>query len=230
MSNHLLSLFWTWLVQASPWLQGLFGGAGVTLLWEGVVKPRRERHSLAHVLAEEVAFNLQLAVGQLVMFEHNPAGIPSDLKFLNKVYESLTPRIGELDTELIGDVVLFYATLDSLNARPTMWADTFERLRTIQREEHDEVSASITRAQHERELRTELDVQLRVCKRGIASCIERARTLLPRLRRAALPWWRLDYYVRRKKTLSFEQVRADVAKRADALGILGPRPEQSPPA
>ena len=36
----------SWWTDLSPWLQGLFGGAGVTLLWEGVLKPVRERRSL----------------------------------------------------------------------------------------------------------------------------------------------------------------------------------------
>jgi hypothetical protein len=62
-----------WLTEVSPWVQGLFGGTGATLFWEGILKPVRARRSLAHVLAEEVAHNLQYAAEQRLYLDKDNA-------------------------------------------------------------------------------------------------------------------------------------------------------------
>jgi len=92
----------------------MFGGAGVTLLWEGFLKPRREQRAVAFALGRESSHNLSScrALG-------NPSdanfAFPLDLHLSDVVFQSLSNRIGEL-REVAGDLVVTYHDVHVLNA------------------------------------------------------------------------------------------------------------------
>src|SRR3954467_15148053 len=98
-----------WWSSAAPWIQGALGGAGVTMLWEGLLKPRRERRSLAHVLAQEVEVNLQLAQLMKKDRTRDPRNLPpaETPPFETLVYRTLLPRLGELPSRIVRDVLRF---------------------------------------------------------------------------------------------------------------------------
>ena len=45
-----------------------------------------------------------------------------------------------------------------------------------------------------------------VYKSSLEKLVERANGLLPKLRRASIPYWRLDYLIRQKKQLTPEEL------------------------
>jgi hypothetical protein len=214
-----LSAVGSWLAGASPWIQGLFGGAGATLLWEGFLKPRRERRSLTHVLAEEVALNLELGANHIEWFNHNPKGVPQDFRFLTTVYESVAERLGALPTRLVGEIVLLYAGMDAVNRIPSHFAHALERRDEMRMEQGrlqgPGVFAKISVAARE----TELEMQLKTFRNGLEKAFERANRILPKLRRASISTWRLDQRFRKKSYLSVDQIKQNVAGHAERLGL-----------
>ncbi len=186
----------------SPWIQGLFGGTGATLFWEGILKPVRARRSLAHVLAEEVGHNLQYAAGQRLLLDKNPRGIPSDFSLSTQVYKALLPRIGELP-RLVGEIVLLYRSIEALNAIPESFTVVFNKF-------HDpEGQPDYVLVQ----LEEQINGHLGVYRTGLESVVNRANTLLPKLRKASLPWYRIDTRLRKPKLLSLDEL----AKTVDQL-------------
>ena len=194
----------SWVTEISPWIQGLFGGTGATLFWEGILKPVRARRSLAHVLAEEVGHNLQYAAGQRLLVDKNPGGIPSDFSLSTQVYEALLPRIGELP-KLVGEIVLLYRSIEALNAIPESFTVAFNKF-------HDpEGQPTYVLAQ----LKEQLNGYLGVYRTGLESVVNRANTLLPKLRRASVPWYRLDLRLRKPKLLSLDELGRTVEQLAN---------------
>jgi hypothetical protein len=185
-----------WLTDLSPWLQGLFGGAGITLLWEGFLKPGRDRRSLAHVLAEELSLTVQYAAGQRLYIKHNPKGMPGDFAICDAVFTAVAPRLGELP-DLVGEIVLFYHGVRDLNRLPALYADALDQYRRGKPPEQ---------AIHDRQM----DSVLGVYRTGLEKCVERANALLPKLRRASIPWYRIDLRLRKPKVLSLDSLARDV--------------------
>ena len=192
-----------WLTELSPWIQGLFGGTGATLVWEGILKPVRARRSVAHVLAEEVAHNLQYSAGQRLLLDKNPRGIPNDFSLSTGVYEALLPRIGELP-KLVAEIVLLYRSIEALNAIPESFTVALNKLQDPEG--------------HPRHVFTQLEEQvnafLGVYRTGLESVVNRASTLLPKLRKASVPWYRLDLRLRKPKLLSLDELGKTVEQLA----------------
>jgi hypothetical protein len=205
----LLHGFWRWWADAQPWLQGLFGGAGALLLWEGVLKPKRERRALAHALAEELSHNLQYAVGQRLYLEHNPKSIPMDFELSEIVFSAVRAKFGELRPH-VGAIMLVYRQIQALNKLPAAYKETLLRY-NAENTTIPEVNADPSRGGRIAELDRELNSMLGVYKSGLEVIVGRVNTLLPRLRRAAVPLWRLDYYLRPKKLLSITEAAENVA-------------------
>jgi hypothetical protein len=194
-----------WWPAAAPWVQGLFGWAGATLLWEAVLKPARERRSLSHVLADEVAVNLQIAAMQQEYVQRNPKGIPADFAFVTVGFSALAGRLSELPTKLVGDVIVFYAALTEANKIP----DRFGALVDERKGLGPPGPGSRGRLRHD-QLEAELDRVLVIFNGAINATVDRANALLPRLRRASVPRWRVDYLFRRKRMLTRDELRARV--------------------
>lgn len=184
----------------SLWLQGLFGGAGATLLWEGILKPHRDRRSLAHVLAVEISHNLQYAVGQRLYLNENPKGLPGDFRLSNLVFQSVADRVGDLQ-DLAGDVVLICRQVDELNALPEGFTRALDQY----------LAARGTDQRREVEARAQLDSILSVYRTGLETLIGRLNAVLPQLRRRSIAWYRPDQRLAKPKLLKVDDVRKEVA-------------------
>lgn len=217
---------WGWLANSSGLIQGLFGGAGATLLWEGLLKPRREQRNLAHILAEEVSLNIQIAANQIAMFEHNPKSVPQDFRFSTRVFESVAERIGALPTRLVGDVILMYFGMDATNRLPDLFAHTLD-VEDAMIAEMNPIGAfpagPAVQVRHKA-----LGFQIETFKGGVTKGLDRAKELLPALRRAAAPWWQLEHWTGRPFKASFEEdVRKRIADHARKMGfpVRGDEPQ-----
>lgn len=185
-----------WLSGLSPWIQGFFGGAGATLLWEGVLKPRRARRRVAHALAEEIALALTYAASQRLYVKHLPKGVPGDFAMSDVVFNAVAAQLGELP-ELLGEIVIFYQGVRDLNHLPVGFAESLRAYRSA-----EVADQSI----HQREL----DSILGVYRSGLETCVDRANKLLPKLHKAAIPWYRFDRRLRKPRLLSLDQLAKDV--------------------
>jgi hypothetical protein len=197
----------------SPWVQGLFGGAGVTLVWEALLKPRREKRSLARALAEEVAINLQLAAAQHSINQQSSKAIPGDFSFQTAVYHALIARLGELPDLDVARLVGLYAKMDGINKIPPEYAQLIEEWRALPRR-----GAAPLESETSARVKRDLDRAILIFGEGVANVLTLANEILPRLRRASVPLWRLDYIIRRKTYLDMSQVHQDMSRRLQYLG------------
>jgi hypothetical protein len=201
--SSAIAAFVEWLKDMSPVLQGLFGGAGATLLWEGVLKPARERRSLAQVLAEEISLNLQIAAAMRIYLTRDARHVPRDFGFVTGTFTAVANRVGELPTRLVGPVILFYAGLAQANVLPPMYLEIMRRWQDAQ--DNKKAKGHLLPG-----IEAERDRCLILFDGAIDKAIERANELLPYLQRAAVPRWRLDYLVRKKRMLTTSEVQEQV--------------------
>jgi hypothetical protein len=97
---------------------GLFGGAGATLLWELILKPRRERQAVAGALFAEL-----LRIEQYVkafLERSDRSRFPTEFHVSTFVFDSLTSRIGELHLSTLAELVGVYAKMHELNRIPAI--------------------------------------------------------------------------------------------------------------
>lgn len=156
---------------------GLFGGAGVLLLWEVVLKPMRQGRALAEVISAEVSINLELLTAAQSLSK-KLTGVPADLRVSTTVFESVTAQIGDLPPNLVGEVVFLYRYFIDLNAQPQAWVDGVKELRGYQ-------PGSPNYQATERELRRLVAI-FRQC---LSKAIARTELVQPLLLKAASPWW-----------------------------------------
>lgn len=107
---------------------GFLGGLGVPLVWEGILKPRRERSGLAAALAEEVARN----INRLAALQHALARAPTRLPFRPRlssvVFAAIVPRLGEIRHYDIGSIVELYGQFDEVAAEAMRFEPSARRL------------------------------------------------------------------------------------------------------
>ena len=103
-------------------IAGLVGGLGARFIWEGVLKPNRDRRNLAAALAEEISLN----VNRLAAFDFRARAKPSALRrpprMSSGVFSAAVGRLGELRHYDIGRVVELYgvfAAIDEAAVRDT---------------------------------------------------------------------------------------------------------------
>jgi hypothetical protein len=101
-------------------LTALFGGAGATLLWEVLLRPKRDRRNVAEVLSAELSHNMQMLAATAV--NARPDTVPPDLALSTMVFDAVTEKIGELPSETIGEVVFIYRYFQQLNALPLAYS------------------------------------------------------------------------------------------------------------
>ncbi|MBK8058531.1 MAG: hypothetical protein IPK33_11910 [Gemmatimonadetes bacterium] len=166
------------MTQLASLLAGLFGGAGATLLWELVLRPKREQRSIAEILAAEVSLNLQILAGMIVRADAKR--IPGDFHLSTYVFDAAIDRIGELPTDDVGDVVLFYNQLHDLNRKAALFWRSVDDLRALPAD-----------SPHRAIVTAELDSTIATFYGSINRTVTRANILQPRLLRAARPWWSL---------------------------------------
>lgn len=159
-------------------LTGLFGGAGATLLWETVLKPRRERRSVAQVLSAEVSLNLQLLAAALVGADAKK--LPPDFRLSTMVFDAVAERIGELRPDDVGEVVFLYNHFTNLNRLVEFYVQYVDDLRACPPD-----------APHRGTIVSEIQSCIRAFYGSIDKAVNRTNLVQPRLLRAAKPWWSL---------------------------------------
>ena len=162
-----------------PFIGGLFGGAGATLLWEVFVRPVITGRSVAEVLAAEVSMNLEL-LAEFQALSQKRSGIPADLELSTIIFENLVDRIGDLRPDLVGEIVFLYKYFDQINETPKAWVDGVEELRGYQPD-----SENYWKAEHE------LRQMIAVFKQSVEKAITRINLVQPKLLESASPWWSL---------------------------------------
>lgn len=206
------------LSELSPLVQGLFGGAGATLLWELVLRPSRERRQAARVIAQEVSLCLQLAATARYRAEENSSGIAADFSLPTLAFSAIGGSLGALPTEIVGEVVGFYHYVGTLNVLPGNFGSTLDRYRSL---------AIVGDTEERQRLKGDLDDQLAAYRSGLEFLAAAANKLLPKLRRLSMSWWRVDYLLSEKKQLSAADVQraADgaTARHAAALAVVRAR-------
>jgi hypothetical protein len=115
--------------------------------------------------------------------------------------------------------VLLYRQFEALNDLPKPFSDALERF-------HSPDGQHVLTLGR---LQEELNAYLGVYRTGLEAAVDRANTLLPKLRRAAIPWYRLDLRLRKPKLLSLEQLGGNVAqlaldRDAQRRGVTTPNP------
>jgi hypothetical protein len=151
-----------------------------------------------------MAHNLQYAAGQRLYLDHNPKGIPRDFSLSKMVFDAVASRIGELRAE-VGDIVLVYRYIESLNALPEKFETILDQYRIAQKTSDSQVD----------EHRGDLETTLGIYRDSLERLVNLLNNVLPRLRRRATPWYRIDLRIRREPTLSLEDLAARVAQIAE---------------
>ncbi len=95
-------------------LGGLFGGTGWGLLWETVLKPRRERAGILAALRAEIAHNVPVIDMGITVMANPSLYPPWDFAVATTVYTSIADRLDALKPDEITATVSLYADLDLL--------------------------------------------------------------------------------------------------------------------
>ena len=180
-------------------LTALFGGAGATLLWEGILRPKRDRRNVAEVLSAELSHNLQMLAAAAV--NARPDSVPPDFALSTMVFDAVADKIGELPSGTIGEVVFVYRYFQQLNALPLAYGSSVDRLRETPED-----------AKHYQQLRREVQSIIDVYNSYVDKCIDRVNIVQPMLLKAAFPVWSLRGWTRKKsRTLEMREMQARVA-------------------
>ena len=157
---------------------GLIPAAAVELS----LKPRRTRSNVAKVLRVEVALNLKLLGLQSAYRLRQPRAIPADFNLSKTAFEAVAGEIGELEGELLGEVLLIYRKFDYLLEVSQLFGDLVDQ--RFLAEEGSRGQADIER---------HLDTALEAFNRNLDGTIDHANRVLPRLDKAAFtrpPWYK----------------------------------------
>lgn len=103
---------------------GALIGSATTILWETVLRPRRERVSVAAALNAEVAYIVLTVDRYLDQAERHM--VPIDFRAPNTVYQSLSGRLGELPPDISFVLATLYSALDEANALPVHYRTVLE--------------------------------------------------------------------------------------------------------
>jgi hypothetical protein len=178
----LILAFVDQVVGRHPWVVGVLGWAGATVVWEGIVKRSSERRGLAYMLAQELMVNKVLAHGYLEKSEQNPGGIPADLHFSDVAFLAITARLGELPRGVAGPLIIYYDRIRTLNQTSKTFEGFLRRFQDLQKDNTTPMWPSSPALRLERR---HLDATLEVYRRSLNALIEHSNELLPRLWRFA---------------------------------------------
>lgn len=196
----------------SALLLGLFGGIGATVLWELILKPARERRSIAEVVAAEVSINMQLLTAAQVM--GSARKVPPDFAASTMVFDGIVSSIGQLPPAAIREVVFLYRYFHELNRIPAKYVEYVNDLRQVpkgHKGQHDQVQR-------------EIDSCVNVFNSYVDKAITRANITQPLLLKSALPWWSLRRWQHGKsKTLSIDEAAQRVSNASSHRADLADR-------
>lgn len=164
-----------------PALLGLFGGIGATLVWEGLLKPRRERRSIARVLLAENSHNLQMMTAASMIAAEKASGsgpqsVPSDFALSTIAFDALASGIGALPGQVIGEMVYLRAYYQTLNAMPAAFDAALDSARGTSSEQLFKAHGAMT--QH-----------IAIFRQTLDKAIHRVGLVQPLLAAEAYRWW-----------------------------------------
>lgn len=94
---------------------GLFGGVGTTAIWEGWVRPARDRRNLARLLVAEIRLNRREVEHVIASRRESPGFVPLNLSLATATFDARSEAVGGLPEELLPEVVELYARFQNLN-------------------------------------------------------------------------------------------------------------------
>ena len=104
-----------WLSQLLlPMAVALVSGIGGSILWEGVLRARRDRLALVAALRAEIQNNVHHAQ-YYASKRKSRESIPPTFRLQDVVFRAVANRLGDLDPEEIGRVAGCYRLFDELN-------------------------------------------------------------------------------------------------------------------
>jgi hypothetical protein len=187
-------------------LLGLFGGAGATLLWEVLLKPLRERRSVAEVLAAEISLNLQL-LGAVKLYAR-PDKVPPDSELSTMAFDAIAEKVGELPPQTVAEVIFVYRYFKQLSSLPKYYSQFITDLRSTPSD-----------APHRATIEQEIRGCVAVFNSHVEKAIVRINITQPLLLKVAFPWWSPRKFQREpSRDLDLrelaERIRASEAERA----------------
>lgn len=97
-------------------LAGLFGGAGATVLWETVIKPRRDGRAFARLLLAELAVNRVIVKHQIGSHAANPNIPPAKgVTLYSTIFDSSANRLADLTPGVAALTYWAYRYFDRVN-------------------------------------------------------------------------------------------------------------------
>jgi hypothetical protein len=114
-------------------LVGVFGGGATTLLWEGLIKPHRERAAIARAIADEA---YRIATDARQRYEgvnSTKPGANVDVpvsEFACPIFNALAARIGDMPS--LSFIGRFYSAVALANAVRADWEREVQQMRTHQ--------------------------------------------------------------------------------------------------
>jgi hypothetical protein len=165
--------------EIAPWIQGLFGGGAVTLLWELGLKPAREKRALAIGLGAEVSCNLHTVALAKSALRNQPNTIPRDFCVATLTFTAVAPVIGLLGASLVSQLTALYIRFTALNALRERWGTVMDEYRSLSGEQVG------PRTRCEREL----EEMRGVYRVALSETLDLANASLPGLRKAARRWF-----------------------------------------
>jgi len=93
---------------------GLFGGVGATVVWEGLVRPARNRKHLARLLVAEIRMNLRQVEWMIESRKANPEFLPLNLSLGTSIFDSFSAQVGDLPEELLLELIELYTRFRNL--------------------------------------------------------------------------------------------------------------------
>jgi hypothetical protein len=157
-------------------LLGLFGGAGVTLVWELILRPMRERRSIAEVLSAEVSLNMQMLSAAEV--HASATKVPPDFEASTMVFDAVAARIGELPSQAVAEVIFLYRYFKQLNEMPKTYVSLIDELRALSGD-----------SPHRQTVEAEIKACVSVFNGSVAEAINRCNITQPMLLKTAFPRW-----------------------------------------
>jgi hypothetical protein len=129
-------------------LLGLFGGVGATAIWEGLVRPHRDRRNIARSLATEICLNRDRIEQVKVSRRETPRDVPLNVRLSTAAYESLAEKISELPEEILPALMTVYHRFTSINALTTRMADDLQKFQEAPSETEEIFARRLDEAFH----------------------------------------------------------------------------------
>lgn len=180
----------------------------IIIVWEAILKPDREKRSLARVLSQEMSLVMQNAAVAHLRSMDNPKGISPNFSLPTIAFDAVCTQIGYLPSGLVFRIIQFYFLAKSVNTLPGRFESTYREFQ----------AARITGGGQEH--KDELDDILALYKQGLEHLVKMANDILPDLHRASVPLWHPEHYFRKPEpTLTLAELKEMRRKSDDDFNL-----------